>query len=61
MNAEESKEFYITDENGNVGFKVNDTGASSIDFTTSEGIKLSEVKANLDKEVENRLKDVSDL
>lgn len=61
LNAEESKIFYITDENGNVGFKVDDSGASSIDFTTSEGIKLSEVKAGLDKEIADRTKDISDL
>ena len=55
MNAEESDEFYITDAEGNVGFKVDDGGASSIDFTTSTGIKLSEVKANLDREIEDRI------
>ncbi len=61
MNAEESNEFCVTDENGNVGFRVDDNGATSIDFTTSEGIKLSEVKAGLDKEIADRTKDISDL
>lgn len=61
MNAEESNEFCVTDEHGNVGFKIDDNGASSVDFTTSEGVKLSAVKAGLDKEIADRSKDVSDL
>lgn len=54
MDASADASFYITDEKGNVGFEVNNDGATSVDFTTSTGIKLSEVKANLDTEIQNR-------
>ena len=50
----EDSSFYITDGDGNIGFEVNNEGAFSSDFTTSGGIKLSEVKANLDVEIQAR-------
>ena len=60
--------FYITDENGNVSFQVDENGNISAnksitaeDFITHNNIKLSEVKSDLDQEIEDRTTKDSEL
>ena len=60
--------FYITDDNGNVSFQIDENGNISAnksitaeDFITHNNIKLSEVKSALDQEIEDRTTKDSEL
>ena len=47
ISIEEDNEFIISDTNGNIGFKLDSTGAKAKDFTTSDYVSLSGVNADL--------------
>lgn len=60
--------FYITDDNGNISFQIDENGNISAnksitaeDFITHNNIKLSEVKSALDQEIEDRTTKDSEL
>ena len=47
ISIEEDNEFIISDTNGNIGFKLDSTGAKAKDFTTSDYVSLSGVNDDL--------------
>ena len=60
FDGEDSNTLYITDNNGNIIVKIDDTGITSINFNTGE-TDLNNISADLITEIDTRTKEVAAL